>query len=171
MTETKKPRRSRVDSATSITAAILAAGRSIKLPSGIALDHKERVIFAEIIEEFPKIEVTEHQVRIAALLATAMAAAEREMDALDGEGSVLINSHGNAVLNPRVRSVQQYISSTLSYRRLLGLTARALNGGDSRNVAIRRRHNLANETILDDIDEDGLLARPPVVPGKPSKDN
>ena len=171
MTDTKKPRRPRVDSASGITAAILASGRKISLPSGIALDEKERTIFAEIIEEFPKVEVTEHQVRMAALLAATMASAEREIIALESEGSVLTNSHGNAVLNPRVRSVQQYIASTLSYRRSLGLTARALNGGDSRNVAIRRRHNLANETILDDIDEDGLLARPPVFPGKPRKDH
>lgn len=152
-------RRQRVDSAPAIIAAIGAAGRTFALPSGIIMDDEEAAIFDEVMDEFPKVEMTEHRARICAMLAKALAIAARSQAAISREGSVITNRRGNRVLNPHVRVAAKAISTVLAYRRSLGITARALNGMDTRNVTIRRQHNLASQHLVDEI-EDDLLARP-----------
>ena len=49
-------------------------------------------------------------------------------------------------------------------RRSLGIHTRAQAGGDNREAAKRRSINKINEAMLDDMDDDGLIARPNVVP-------
>jgi len=165
-----KARRPRVDSAPAITAAIAAAGRTFSPPPGVVLDTLEASIFDEVMAEFPKIDMTDHRARLCAMLAKEMATATRAQDAIDTQGVVLTNSNGNPILNPHVRVADKAIRTVLAYRRSLGITARALNGGDTRNVAIRRRHNLANEAMLDEMDDEDLLGRPPV-PASDRKDH
>lgn len=168
----KKPRKVAVNSAAGVAAAIVAGGKKIALPSGMTFNPQERLIFAELCNEFSKTELTAHKIRLTALLAKAMAMLDREQLLLEQEGSVLTNSHGNAAGNPRVRAVQGLHGSILSLRRSLGIHARELAGGNTRRVGIMRSHNMANETMLDEIDEDGLLARPPnVLPFKPLEDD
>lgn len=156
--DTKKPRRARADSRTSAVTAMQAAGRVIQPPADIFMDARERVIFDEIAAEFPKVELTEHQLRLAALLAKEMSACAEAQGILREEGSVLTNSRGNRVLNPRARIVQQHTAAILSMRRSLALHARAKEGGDNRLIARHREIQKGNEQLLDD--QEDLLAKP-----------
>jgi hypothetical protein len=158
----RKHRRTRVDSPAGVTLAIIAGGKKIALPSGMKFDAAERTAFTEICEEFSKSELTAHKIRLAGLLARQVAMLNGEESALMIEGSTLSNDRGARVANPRVRAVAILTASILGFRRSLGLHARAQAGGDNRLVGVRRAHNKANETMLDDIDEEGLLARPPL---------
>lgn len=156
----KKPRRPRVDSAEGVAAAIAAGGKRIEVPPKMKLTSKERLIFTEICNECSKTEMTPHKIRLAASLAKEIVQLEVDQALLRTEGSVLINSHGNAVANPRAKAVQNATSTMLALRRSLGIHARELAGGDNRRTGIRRAHNMQNETMMDDIDSEGLLARP-----------
>lgn len=163
----KKPRRTRVDSAAGVANAIVAGGKKIAVPSNITLDALQRLIFAELVEEFSLTEISPHKLRLVAGLAKDMAALQREQDSLRAEGSVLTNSHGNAIANPRAKACSTLIASILAMRRSLGIHTRQLEGGgDNRNVSLRRAHNKANEALLDNMDGDDLIARPNVVPIK-----
>lgn len=142
--EPKKPRRRRVDSLGGVVDAIIAAGKRITAPEGMNFTPREAVIFDEVISEHSKTELSAHKVRLAAMLAIDMAALEREQTTLRREGSVLTNSHGNAVANPRTKVVQNLTGSILAQRRSLGIHTRALEGTNQR-AALRRAHNQANE--------------------------
>jgi hypothetical protein len=159
MADATKPRRSRADSKTSAVAAMQAATRKIKPPATMKLDRDEQVIFDEVIGECAAIEWTPHQVTVAAMLAKEILSHQREMVQLRREGSVLTNSRGNAVLNPRVRALHGHAASVLSLRRSLALHARA-KGGDARDIARRRQINRENQTALDD--PEGLIPRGPL---------
>lgn len=169
----KKPRKSRVDSAQGVAAAIVAGGKKIAIPPHIKFTPKERLVFTEICGEFSKSELTAHKITLIAGMAKQMASLEEEQLLLRAEGSVLTNSHGNAVTNPRAKICGQLTASVLAMRRSLGIHTRALEGGgDNRNAALRRAHNKANETMLDEMDDDDLLARPPnILPFKPLEDD
>lgn len=171
MSDKRKPQRPRVDSPASVSAAIVASGRIVRPPNDLKLTAAETAVFAEVISEIPKVDLSDHQIRLAAMLAREMHSANVEAQTLAREGKVIEDRHGSPVANPRVKIVQQCTATVLSLRRTLGLTARALAGGDSRRVAIRRAHNLASEQMLDDVDEDNLLARPPTDPDNPRRDH
>jgi hypothetical protein len=155
-------RRTRVDSGAGVALAIAAGGRKITIPSGMEFDVAERLAFTEICEEFSKSELTAHKIRLTALLARQVAMLNAEESALMIEGSTLTNSRGVRVANPRVRAVAILTACILAFRRSLGLHARAQAGGDNRAVGLRRAHNKSNEAMMDEIDEEGLLNRPPL---------
>lgn len=157
-----KPRRARADSTESITAALLASSRNVQPPADMPLNDGEAQVFAEIVAEIPKVDITSHQIRIAAMLARTVRMHEIDTALLAEEGNIIPDRHGVPMVNPRAKVVQQFASQVLSFRRTLGLTARSLAGGDSRRVAISRAHNLASEHLRDDLDDDEeLFARPP----------
>jgi phage terminase small subunit len=155
-----KERRARVDSAQGVHEAIAAANRPVPIPAGVELDELEASIFDDVVAELAKSELTAHRVRLCAMIASDLARMQRSNEAVAQQGSVIFNAQGNARVNPHVRVADQALRSALAMRRSLGITARALNGGDTRNVAIRRQHNLSNEALLDDMDDEDLLARP-----------
>lgn len=170
MPDKKKPQRQRADSAASVSAAIIASGKIVRPPADMELSAPETAVFAEVIAEIPKVDLSDHQIRLAAMLAREMHSHTTETRTLRNEGKVIEDRHGSPVANPRVKIVQQCAATVLSMRRTLGLTARALAGGDSRRVAIRRAHNLASEHMLDDV-EDDLLARAPADLDTPRRDH
>lgn len=157
--KTKKPRALRVDSPTGVAKAIIAGGKNIALPPGTKLDAKEKKAFTELCDEFSKTELTPHKVRLAISLAKNIASLDREQDMLRSEGSVLVNSHGNAFPNPRAKVCTGLTSSILSTRRSLGIHTRALEGGNHK-AALRRSHNRANEATRDDYGDEGLIPFP-----------
>ena len=165
----KKTRRTPVNSPAGVSAAIVAGGRTINVPSHVKFDDLERLIFAELITEMSKSEITDHKVTMMVLLARQMACLQNEQVSLAREGVVLTNSHGNAVANPRVKICAGLTAAILAMRRSLGIHARELAGGDNRRTAIMREHNKANEVMMDEIDGDNLLARPNVVPLRPQE--
>ena len=147
--KTKKPRRARVDSAAAVAAAIISGGKKITVPSNVTLDAKERLMFTELCDEFSKTELSAHKIRLVAMLAKEVAALDREQDQLRSEGSVLINSHGNAFPNPRVKVCSGLNNAILAMRRSLGIHTRAQEGGSNLKAAVRRGHNKANEAERD----------------------
>ena len=156
MTDTKdkakKPRRQRVDSAAGVAAAIVAGGKKIALPAGTKFTAIERRVFTELCEEFSKSELTGHKITLLITLTRSMVALDNEQQAIMREGSVLVNSHGNAYPNPRVKNASGLTSAILSMRRSLGIHTRALEGGSNQKAALRRAHNKANEATRDNYD-------------------
>ena len=170
MANDKKPPKPRIDSLSSIAEAVLASGKVIRPPSDVKLNPQERVIFAELCSEFSKSEISAHKIRLLAMLSQLMHSRDREHTTLQAEGSVVENSHGNPITNPRTRVVTSLDASILSLRRSLGIHARDLAGGDNRRVGLRRAHHKAYEAMLDG-DDDDLLARPPADLDNPRRDH
>lgn len=133
------------------------ASQQIHPPATVPLDDGDVPFFANVIEEFARSEWTGHQLELAALLARTMADMNREQLALREEGSTLKTDKGTPVVNPRKTVIQMHASTILSYRRSLGLHARA-QGGEARDVAKRRDQAKAVEAN-NPLDDD-LLARP-----------
>lgn len=162
--EPKKPRRRRVDSQEGVAAAMLAGGKKIAIPDDCPLSGYEREIFSELASEFSKTELTAHKVRLLTILAKQMVMLEREQALLAREGFSLLNANGNTIPNPRARACSSASATILAMRRSLGIHTRAQAGGDNREAAKRRSINKVNEAMLDNMDDDGLIARPNVVP-------
>jgi len=159
MTDKKRPPKKRIDSVSSVHEAIVAGGKKIRVPRDIRFNPKQRLIFTEICGEFSKAELTGHKIRLAAKLAKDMAAMEAAQTALDAEGYVFVNSHGNPTASPHVRVLQTLTGAVLSTRRSLGIHARELAGGDNRRAGLHRAHNKSHETDPEWY-EDNLIAFP-----------
>ena len=133
------------------------AATQIHPPATVPLDAEDLPFFANVIEEFARSEWTAHQLELAALLARTVADLNREQLAMRAEGTVLKSEKGTPVVNPRKTVIQMHASTILSYRRSLGLHARA-QGGDARDIAKRRSQ--AKSVESDNPLDDDLLARP-----------
>lgn len=160
----KKPRRPRVDSAAGVAAAIVAGGKKITIPEGAQLDAKERLVFTELSAEFSKSELTAHKIRLLISLAKDIVALDREQLTLSREGFALINSHGNAVANPRVKVCSSLTGQILAMRRSLGIHTRAQEGGSNQTAANRRALNKANEARREGYGDENLIAFPQRAP-------
>ena len=158
-TKTKKPRKTRVDSIAGVAAAIVAGGNKITLPANTNFTAQERKVFTELCEEFSKSEITPHKVRLLIHLTKQIVMLEAEQATLMREGFTLINSHGNAVPNPRARACNSVAASILATRRSLGIHTRAQAGGDNREAAKRRAINKESEKGREGYD-DNLITFP-----------
>lgn len=152
-----KVRKSRIDSTSEQLRVMAKAASQVHPPSTVPLEPCDMPFFANVIEEFARSEWTAHQLELAAMLARTMADLAREQVDLRKEGSVMFTDKGTPVVNPRKTVIQMHASTILSYRRSLGLHARA-QGGDARDIAKRRTiaKDVENNNPLDD----DLLARP-----------
>jgi hypothetical protein len=92
----------------------------------------------------------------AALLARTQAQIEQENAALDVEGSIIRNGRGNPMINPRALVLQQLTTRSLALMRGLRLTGT----GKRRDVLKARALENEMRMTLEDLDPDGLLARP-----------
>lgn len=102
---------------------------------GVKLTGEARVIFDEIMEE--RADWSEHQVRLAAILAQELLRIGKAQADLMRTGYVTHNGRGNPVVHPLARVVDQGIQKVCAYRRTLGISARAL-GGEARDIGRRR---------------------------------
>jgi hypothetical protein len=152
-----KARRTRVDSASEAVRIAQSAQSQIHPPAHVPLEDRDLVFFANVIDEFARSEWTAHQLELAALLARTMADLNAEQLALRDEGSVMRTDKGTPVVNPRKAIIQMHASTILSYRRSLGIHARA-QGGEARDVAKRRGQSKQIEDGA--AHDDDLLARP-----------
>lgn len=150
-------KRQRIDSTTEMVRVMSKATQQIHPPATVPLEDVDMPFFANVIEEFARSEWTAHQLELAAMLARTMADLNREQVLLREEGSVMFTDKGTPVVNPRKTVIQMHASTILSYRRSLGLHARA-QGGETRDVAKRRAAAKGIES--DNPLEDDLLARP-----------
>lgn len=157
MARKPKSRRARVDSTQEQVRVMSKATSQIHPPSTVPLDDEDLPFFANVIEEFARSEWTAHQLELAALLARTVADLNREQLAMREEGTVIKTDKGTPVVNPRKTVIQMHASTILSYRRSLGLHARA-QGGDARDIAKRR--TMAKDVESDNPLDDDLLARP-----------
>ena len=91
------------------------------------------------------------------MLARTMADLEQDQRLMRIEGPILATDRGTPVVNPRKTVIQMHASTILSYRRSLGLHARA-QSGEARDIGKRRDSTKAIEAGSDF--DDDLLARP-----------
>jgi len=152
-----KPKRARIDSTSEAVRVMGQASKQIHPPATVPLDADDLPFFANVIEEFARSEWTGHQLELAAMLARTLSDMNREQIALREEGSVMKSDRGTPVVSPRKAIIQMHASTILSFRRSLGLHARA-QGGDARDIAGRRDGAKAIEA--DNPLDDDLLARP-----------
>jgi hypothetical protein len=132
-------RRQRIDSiAGQVEALDRAKKADLSPPSEVPLHDSELPFFRAIVDHAPRGDWTRHGLAMAALLARDMAALER------------------AQREARADDAKRLSASVLSWRRSLGLHARALAGGDLRTAGIRQGAAMALEAELTD-DPDGLL--------------
>ena len=150
-------KKQRIDSTSEQVRVMSKAATQIHPPSTVPLDEGDIPFFVNVIEEFARSEWTAHQLELAALLARTVADLNREQLAMREEGTVLMSEKGTPVVNPRKTVIQMHASTILSYRRSLGLHARA-QGGEARDVAKRR--TMAKQIEADNPLESDLLARP-----------
>lgn len=150
-------RKQRIDSTTEQVRVMSKATQQIHPPSTVPLDEGDMPFFVNVIEEFARSEWTAHQLELAALLARTVADLNKEQLAMREEGTVVMTEKGTPVVNPRKTVIQMHASTILSYRRSLGLHARA-QGGDARDIAKRRTQ--AKSIEADNPLDDDLLARP-----------
>lgn len=141
MTGPKKPRRQRVDSATAAVAAMTAAAKmeEVRPPGHIIFQDEDWPYWWNVVEEAARVEWTEHQLELAALLARAMCDMEREQRTLREEGSIVRGAMGQPAANPRKQIVAMHAAAILAFRRSLGIHSRA-KAGEARDVAKRRGH-------------------------------
>ena len=154
----KGTRRARIDSTAEKVRVMAKVGEPIHPPPNVPLDPDDLPFFVNVIDEFARSEWTAHQLELAALLARTVADLNREQLAMRDEGTVLMSEKGTPVVNPRKTVIQMHASTILSYRRSLGMHARA-QGGDARDIAKRRAQAKAVEPDSP-FDDDELLARP-----------
>lgn len=152
---TKK--KQRIDSTSEQVRVMAAASKQIHPPSTVPLEDVDMPFFVNVIEEFARSEWSAHQLELAAMLARTMSDLNREQIALREEGTIMHTDKGTPVVNPRKTVIQMHASTILSYRRSLGLHARA-QGGEARDVAKRR--TMAKEIEAENPLDDDLLARP-----------
>jgi len=150
-------RKQRIDSSSEQARVMAKAADQVHPPSNVPLEDRDMPFFANVIEEFARSEWTAHQLELAALLARTVADLNSEQLAMREEGTVITTEKGTPVVNPRKTVIQMHASTILSYRRSLGLHARA-QGGDARDIAKRRTK--AKEIEADNPLDDDLLARP-----------
>lgn len=135
--KSRKPRRSRIDSAGAAVEIMKAALVPVEPPAHVPLGAEDRPFWESVIKEFARSEWTNHQLELAAMLARTMADLEAEQRALRAEGSVMKTDKGVPVVSPRLKLIQVHAASILSMRRSLQLHARARNG-EARDTAKRR---------------------------------
>ncbi len=147
----------RTNRADSIEEAVKAAQAApIEAPSSVPLDDRDLGFFANVIDEFARVEWTAHQLELAAMLARDMADLAREQAELRREGFIAVRENGTTVENPRMRVCNALKAGILAQRRSLSLHARARTG-DTRNNGTRRA---ALKEAQQDEPGDDLLARP-----------
>ncbi len=157
-------RKARVDSAEEQVQIMLAATKDIVPPEHVPLEDDDMPFWHSVIAEFARVEWTDHQLELAAMLARTMADLTREMVELREEGSVLTSLKGTPVVNPRKSIVQMNAATILSFRRSLAMHAIGKTP-DSRNLADRRNKTKETEAALDEHgnplqDDDELINTP-----------
>ncbi len=133
-----------------------AETQELLAPAHIELTDDDKPFWNNILAEKPKIEWTEHDLELAALLARSMSKLVQEQNQLEDEGSVLYSDKGNAYGNPRARMVSDLSSRVMKYRQSLGLHNRG-KVGEPRDV---KRQRDAAKPFQDMADPDPLFARP-----------
>src|SRR3546814_7814482 len=130
-------RKQRIDSATAAVKVMQGATREIAPPAHVRMREEDWPFWPSVLAEFARSEWTDHPLEMAAMLARALAALERESYELRAEGSVMTSERGPPVVNPRKTVVQMHAGTILSLRRSLSLHARAPQGA-ARDAGKRR---------------------------------
>lgn len=173
------PSGSRSDGVQAAVDVVQAVFDDITPPDHVKLKKVEMVFWDSIINEFAKIEWSDHTLELAAMLARNMYAYEKAQRKLAKEGEVLerkaikkapkdSGQEDEVVVtgyfaNPIKSFIKMYHENILSLRRSLSLQARVKNG-EPRDVAKKRDAAKATEQSINDLDDKmSLIARPTTV--------
>lgn len=150
--------------------------REILPPSHIILFDEEMNFFDSIVQEYAKIEWTDHALEMAAILARYMHQLDEEQKLYKKEGSlvakkqVIPGKNGEKakiatvgkIINPRKAIIDTHTKNIIAIRRSLALHARGKDG-ELRDVQSRRQSAKSIENAVGGIEDDDLIARPPTI--------
>jgi hypothetical protein len=157
-------KQARIDTVAEQVKVLVGMTKPIEVPPHVPLEEDDMPFWHSVIAEFARVEWTDHQLELAAMLARAMADLTQEMINLRIEGSVVTSEKGTPVINPRKTAVQMYASTILSFRRSLSLHALGkTNGAESRDIGNRRKQAKEVENQAGDNGnpvEDDLISHP-----------
>lgn len=154
-------KRQRIDSITEQVKVVQAAVVEIAAPEHVPLGDRDQPFWRSVLAEKPKVEWTDHDLELAALLAIAMRRLRDEEVALSREDAVVTTTGGNLAANPRLRIVSDLHARVMKYRQTLGIHNRGKNG-EQREAQKRREQAKATEHAATGVaeDDDDLIARP-----------
>ena len=157
MTE-KKPRKLRSDSiSASLRAAQNAIAAPLLPPDSKKLTEVEMLFFADIVKARARDDWKDADLYFAADLARCMSDINREQEVLRGEDSVIVESSGKLVENPRIKIISRYRSEAAAIARTLQIGGRGI--GDPRTFEkARALEEKARRTVGEIQAEDNLLA-------------
>lgn len=157
MTE-KKPRKLRSDSiSASLRAAQNAIAAPLLPPDSKQLTEAEMLFFADIVKARARDDWKDADLYFAADLARCMSDINREQEVLRGEDSVIVESSGKLVENPRIKIISRYRSEAAAIARTLQIGGRGI--GDPRTFEkARALEEKARRTVGEIQAEDNLLA-------------
>lgn len=172
-------RRKRSDGVAAAVEIAQAATRVYEPPAHVRFLKRDWPFWDSIINEFAKVEWTDHTLELAALLTRAISDLEMEQEMMRREGSILERFQMVPVtggkegemekvvtgtyINPRKQIIDMHSKNILAWRRSLSLHARVKNG-EPREQVKRRGAAKEMESKINDLgDKMSLIARPETV--------
>ena len=150
-------KRNRADSAASaVKAMVNAAKDDIQAPAHIKLRAGDKVFWDGVVRARARDEWTETDLAVAGQLARCLHDIEKEQQALDDEGTVLMNDKGTPVVNPRVSVLEQFARREMALMRTLRMGGRV--AGAARDEAPARKIERQSRKLREELEDDGLLA-------------
>lgn len=150
-------KRQKITSAEMTVEVMQKASEELLPPKYIKLSAKDKPFWEGILKEKAKIEWSEHDLGIAAMLAKSMRQLEEESNWLESEGCIMMSDRGAPCHNPRMKMVADLHSRVMKYRMSLSLNSRA-KGGETRDI--ERRREIAKGIEANNPLEDDMLAMP-----------
>lgn len=172
-------RRQRSDGVAAAVEIAQAATRVYEPPAHVRFLKRDWPFWDSIINEFAKVEWTDHTLELAALMTRAISDLEMEQEMMRREGSILERFQMVPVtggkegelekvvtgtyINPRKQIIDMHSKNILAWRRSLSLHARVKNG-EPREQGKRRGAAKEMESKINDLgDKMSLIARPETV--------
>lgn len=151
-------RRARADSASVAVDMMAEVAKELPaVPSHVKLRASDMPFWHGILRARTRIDWTDYDLVVAAQLARTQADIETEQERLYSEGSVIDNSRGTPIPNPRVSVLEALARREMALLRTLRMAGAAV--GDVRDQAAKQRAMRAAEAARKEVstEEDDLL--------------
>ncbi len=148
-------KKQRSDSITTQGAAMRAA--KVQPPKHIEIWPEALPFWDSVIKECARVDWTDHQLEMAAILARCMCQLVQEQEQARIEGTVITTDKGTPIQNPRIRAVHDLQAQVAKLRQGLAINGRAVKG-EARDARKRTDQLKQAEAVVDELGGDGLLA-------------
>jgi len=151
-------KRIRSDSTAAAVKSMQAATRAVlEPPEHVQLRDVDLPFWDAVIRSRARDEWTPTDLILAAQLARAQADVEREQATLDTEGTVIVTGAGRSTANPRASLIDGLCKREMALLRTLRMGGRV--AGDARDGLKAAQLERRSRLVLDEFDDDGLIAR------------